>query len=141
MRAMDGCPGLTSLRCRPHLRGYGMAAIEQDACLSEPARMGVGGATRWSGYFDARARSGTCGSNGFSQRRISRFPGSSAPAPYPVAKANQPVSGWNDAIPDPAMTVAAIDRLVHHSAIFELNVESSRHKASDKQSVHADRAA
>jgi hypothetical protein len=25
--------------------------------------------------------------------------------------------------PDPGMTVAAIDRLVHHSTIFELNVE------------------
>ena len=33
------------------------------------------------------------------------------------------------------MTVAAIDRLVHHSTIFELNVESYRRKkaASDKQ--------
>ena len=37
--------------------------------------------------------------------------------------------------PDPAMSVAAIDRLVHHSTIFELNVESYRRKtaASDKQ--------
>jgi hypothetical protein len=32
------------------------------------------------------------------------------------------------------MTVAAIDRLVHHSTISELNVESHRRrKASDKQ--------
>jgi hypothetical protein len=33
------------------------------------------------------------------------------------------------------MTVAAIARLVHHSTIFELNVESYRRKkaASDKQ--------
>jgi DNA replication protein DnaC len=32
------------------------------------------------------------------------------------------------------MTVAAIDRLVHHSTIFELNVESYRRRtASDKQ--------
>ena len=29
--------------------------------------------------------------------------------------ANQPFSGWNDVFPDPGMTVAAIDRLVHHS--------------------------
>ncbi|WP_245623891.1 ATP-binding protein, partial [Paraburkholderia nodosa] len=36
----------------------------------------------------------------------------------------------------PGMTVAAIDRLVHHSTIFELNVESyRRRKASDKQSA------
>ncbi len=38
--------------------------------------------------------------------------------------ANQPFSGWNDVFPDPGMTVAAIDRLVHHSTIFELSVES-----------------
>jgi len=32
------------------------------------------------------------------------------------------------------MTVAAIDRLVHHATIFEPNVESyRRHTASDKQ--------
>jgi DNA replication protein DnaC len=36
--------------------------------------------------------------------------------------------------PDPGMTVAAIDRLVHHSTIFEMNVESYRRRtASDKQ--------
>jgi IstB-like ATP binding protein len=36
--------------------------------------------------------------------------------------------------PDPGMTVAAIDRLVHHSTIFELNVESYRRRnANDKQ--------
>jgi DNA replication protein DnaC len=52
--------------------------------------------------------------------------------------ANQPFSGWNDVFPDPGMTVAAIDRLVHHSTIFELNFESyRRRKASDKQSVRA----
>jgi hypothetical protein len=43
--------------------------------------------------------------------------------------ANQPFSGWNNVFPDPGMTVAAIDRLVHHSTIFELsNVESYRSK-------------
>src|SRR6059058_4025794 len=48
--------------------------------------------------------------------------------------ANQPFSGWDNVFPDPGMTVAAIDRLVHHSTIFELNVESyRRRKASDKQ--------
>ncbi len=50
--------------------------------------------------------------------------------------ANQPVSGWNDVFPDPGMTVAAIDRLVHHSTIFELNVPSYRRRqAGDKQSA------
>src|SRR3984893_14662055 len=48
--------------------------------------------------------------------------------------ANQPFSRSNDVSPAPGMTVAAIDRLVHHSTIFELNVESyRRRKASDKQ--------
>lgn len=48
--------------------------------------------------------------------------------------ANQPFSGWNEVFPDPGMTVAAIDRLVHHSTIFEMNVESYRRRsASDKQ--------
>ncbi|MFM0722024.1 IS21-like element helper ATPase IstB [Paraburkholderia strydomiana] len=48
--------------------------------------------------------------------------------------ANQPFSGWDNVFPDPGMTVAAIDRLVHHSTIFEMNVESYRRReASDKQ--------
>lgn len=45
--------------------------------------------------------------------------------------ANQPFSGWNDVFPDPSMTVAAIDRLVHHSTIFELNVESYRRRSAN----------
>ena len=50
--------------------------------------------------------------------------------------ANQPFSGWNDVFPDPGMTVAAIDRLVHHSTIFELNVPSYRRRqAGDKQNA------
>lgn len=53
-----------------------------------------------------------------------------------LIRANQPFSGWNDVFLDPGMTVAAIDRLVRHSTIFELNVESyCRRKASDKQSA------
>ena len=48
--------------------------------------------------------------------------------------ANQPFSGWDSVFPDPGMTVAAIDRLVHHSTIFELNnVESYRSKAAARQ--------
>ena len=53
---------------------------------------------------------------------------------FHIITANQPFSGWNDVFPDPGMTVAAIDRLVHHSTIFEMNVESYRRRtASDKQ--------
>lgn len=44
--------------------------------------------------------------------------------------ANQPFGEWNRIFPDPAMTVAAIDRLVHHATIFEMNVESYRRRAA-----------
>ena len=37
---------------------------------------------------------------------------------------------------DPAMTVAAIDRLVHHGTIFELNVESYRRRAALSRPRH-----
>ena len=44
--------------------------------------------------------------------------------------ANQPFGEWNKVFPDPAMTIAAIDRLVHHSDIIEMNVESYRQRAA-----------
>ena len=44
--------------------------------------------------------------------------------------ANQPFGAWNTIFPDPAMTLAAVDRLVHHATIFEMNVESYRRKAA-----------
>ncbi len=44
--------------------------------------------------------------------------------------ANQPFGGWGKIFPDPAMTPAAVDRLVHHSTIFEMNVESYRRRAA-----------
>jgi DNA replication protein DnaC len=48
--------------------------------------------------------------------------------------ANQAFSGWDTVFPDPGMTVAAIDRLVHHSTIFELNkVESYRGKHAARE--------
>jgi DNA replication protein DnaC len=44
--------------------------------------------------------------------------------------ANQPFSAWDQVFPEIAMTVAAVDRLVHHATIFEINVESYRRKAA-----------
>lgn len=44
--------------------------------------------------------------------------------------ANQPFGDWNRVFPDPAMTLAAVDRLVHHATIFEMNVESYRRRAA-----------
>jgi len=42
--------------------------------------------------------------------------------------ANQPFGEWGKIFPDPAMTLAAIDRLVHHATIMEMNVESYRRR-------------
>ena len=44
--------------------------------------------------------------------------------------ANQPFGEWGKVFPDPAMTLAAIDRLVHHATILEMNVESYRRKTA-----------
>lgn len=44
--------------------------------------------------------------------------------------ANQPFGEWNRIFPDPAMTLAAVDRLVHHATIFEMNVESFRRRSA-----------
>ena len=45
--------------------------------------------------------------------------------------ANQPFGAWDAIFPDPAMTVAAIDRLVHHAIILEMNTESYRRKSAE----------
>ena len=42
--------------------------------------------------------------------------------------ANQPFGEWGKIFPDPAMTLAAVDRLVHHATLFELNVDSYRRR-------------
>jgi DNA replication protein DnaC len=44
--------------------------------------------------------------------------------------ANQPFGEWGRIFPDPAMTLAAVDRLVHHATIFEMNVESYRRRTA-----------
>src|SRR6266568_877195 len=44
--------------------------------------------------------------------------------------ANQSFGEWNRIFPDPAMTLAAVDRLVHHATIFEMNVESYRRRSA-----------
>ena len=47
--------------------------------------------------------------------------------------ANQPFGAWEKIFPDPAMTLAAVDRLVHHATIFEMNVESFRRREAVKR--------
>jgi DNA replication protein DnaC len=44
--------------------------------------------------------------------------------------ANQPFGEWGKIFPDPAMTLAAVDRLVHHATIFEINVDSYRRRTA-----------
>ncbi|WP_425989204.1 IS21-like element helper ATPase IstB [Brevundimonas sp. TWP2-3-2] len=44
--------------------------------------------------------------------------------------ANQPFGKWGRIFPDQAMTLAAVDRLVHHATIFEMNVESYRRRTA-----------
>jgi DNA replication protein DnaC len=49
--------------------------------------------------------------------------------------ANTPLSQWSDVFVDPAMTIAAIDRLVHHATILEMNAESYRRRSAQKQQM------
>ena len=49
--------------------------------------------------------------------------------------ANQPFSAWDRIFPDQAVTVAAIDRLVHHATILEMNVDSYRRRAAAGRSA------
>jgi DNA replication protein DnaC len=44
--------------------------------------------------------------------------------------ANQPFGEWDKIFPDPAMTLAVVDRLVHHATIFEMNVDSYRRRTA-----------
>ena len=44
--------------------------------------------------------------------------------------ANQPFGEWNNVFPDPAMTLAAIYRLVNHATIIVMNVESYRRRTA-----------
>ena len=51
--------------------------------------------------------------------------------------ANQPFSQWDQVFADSMMAVAAIDRLVHHGTIFEMQAESFRKQAATKRTVEA----
>ena len=44
--------------------------------------------------------------------------------------ANQPFGEWGRIFQDPAMTLAAVDRLVHHATILEMTVESYRRRSA-----------
>jgi DNA replication protein DnaC len=47
-----------------------------------------------------------------------------------LVTSNQPFGEWTSVFPDAAMTLAAVDRLVHHSVILEMNVDSYRRRSA-----------
>jgi DNA replication protein DnaC len=50
-----------------------------------------------------------------------------------IITANQPFSAWDQIFPDSMMTVAAIDRLIHHAHILELEGDSYRKQQQLRQ--------
>jgi len=59
-----------------------------------------------------------------------------------IVTSNLPFSKWDTIFKDPMLAAAAIDRLIHHSIIIELNVESYRvetaKKRMDRQNISVD---
>jgi DNA replication protein DnaC len=49
-----------------------------------------------------------------------------------IITSNQPFSHWDQIFPDTLMTVAAIDRIIHHATIIEIDAESYRKKHHKK---------
>ncbi|MDX2315643.1 MAG: IS21-like element helper ATPase IstB [Gammaproteobacteria bacterium] len=47
-----------------------------------------------------------------------------------IITSNQPFADWDRIFPDQMMTVAAVDRLVHHATIIEVTSDSYRRKAA-----------
>jgi retron-type reverse transcriptase len=55
--------------------------------------------------------------------------------PQGAVISNLPFSKWEAIFKDPMTTAAAIDRLVHHSVILELNIPSYRMEQAKKKKV------
>jgi DNA replication protein DnaC len=53
-----------------------------------------------------------------------------------LVTSNHPFAAWDRIFPDKIMTVAAVDRLVHHATILEMNVESYRRRAATTRPRH-----
>jgi DNA replication protein DnaC len=53
--------------------------------------------------------------------------------------ANHPFSAWDDIFTDSSMTVAAVDRLVHHAVILEIQAESFRQQTANQRALTDDR--
>ena len=52
---------------------------------------------------------------------------------------NLPFSKWENIFKDPMMTAAAVDRIVHHSVILELNIHSYRMDSAKKRKRKEDK--
>lgn len=52
-----------------------------------------------------------------------------------LVTANQPFSQWESIFPDSMMTVAAIDRLVHHALILEIKAQSYRRQSAAERTT------
>ncbi len=50
-----------------------------------------------------------------------------------IITANQPFSEWDKIFPDSMMTVAAVDRLIHHATIININEKSYRQSDAAKR--------
>lgn len=50
--------------------------------------------------------------------------------------ANHAFSAWSTVFPDAAMTAAAVDRLVHHATIIEMNGESYRERSAARRATN-----
>jgi len=55
-----------------------------------------------------------------------------------IITSNLPFSKWGNIFKDPMMTSAAIDRIVHHSVILELNITSYRIESAKKDRTMAE---
>ena len=58
-----------------------------------------------------------------------------------IITSNQPFGEWDKIFTDTSMTVAAIDRVVHHSMIFDVDADSYRKRQAIKQNLGKDFAA
>ncbi len=53
-----------------------------------------------------------------------------------IITSNQPFGEWDKIFTDPSMTVAAIDRVVHHSVIIEIQAESYRKRQALSNNIN-----
>lgn len=55
-----------------------------------------------------------------------------------IITSNQPFGEWDKIFTDPSMTVAAIDRVVHHSVIIDIQAESYRKRQAISNNIRLD---